>query len=157
MAAFGPPRHARPCVASGCANPVGPAGGRDMCPKHRIRVKLHGDASVVAYRYGADNPATHRRGHLHPRWVGDEATYAVTHERISRERGRAAEHECVSCSEPAAHWSYDHLDERERTEVRRGVSLTYSTDPSHYRPMCVRCHKRDDLDYAGEVAYGRRA
>jgi hypothetical protein len=63
------------------------------------------------------------------------------HQRIYKLRGRAAGHACALCSRPAAEWSYDHADPDERLDGKRGP---YSIDPTHYRPLCLSCHRTFD-------------
>lgn len=82
-------------------------------------------------------------GENNPRWLGDAASYENVHLRVKAARGRAADHSCVECSGPAAHWAYDHADPDER----RDATGPYSLDVSRYQPMCVLCHKRMDMAY----------
>lgn len=72
--------------------------------------------------------------------------YGAAHERVRRQRGNASEYKCVDCGEPAQHWSYDHADPGELVSVASQTKgITYSTDPTHYEPRCVPCHKTADL------------
>ncbi|GAA3947974.1 hypothetical protein [Microbacterium soli] len=71
------------------------------------------------------------------------------HDRVKRMHGSASQHRCVDCGGLAAHWSYDHRDENERIDDKRGP---YSLDPAHYEARCVPCHKRFDLDYLARIA-----
>lgn len=132
------------CSVDGCERVLTPKDARGLCGKHYQRFRVHGDPTVLGYKYGDDNPATHRRGELHPRWRGDNAGYAAIHDRVKRARGRARDHECVECGGPAAEWAYDNADPRELVAVWCGSEVRYSTDPSHYLPMCVRDHRRFD-------------
>lgn len=70
--------------------------------------------------------------------------YRTAHRRVVSERGKAIAHNCVDCSGPAAEWSYDHADEAELEEVRRGRTLKYSAFPDHYDPRCRPCHIKFD-------------
>jgi NAD-dependent SIR2 family protein deacetylase len=55
------------------------------------------------------------------------------HRRVVRQRGKAAEHDCVDCGGQAVDWSWTH-------DTDRG-------DPENYKPRCKRCHfKYDGLD-----------
>ncbi|MBF4625532.1 hypothetical protein [Clavibacter sp. VKM Ac-2872] len=75
-------------------------------------------------------------------------TYHAVHDRLTVDRGRAAEHDCADCGGPAAQWSYDHADPDElAAEDIKGRPL-YSLDPDHYQPRCVPCHKVLDLHHA---------
>ena len=86
----------------------------------------------------------------HPRHRGDRIAYATAHKRVSSARGRAAEHRCLICDEPATSWAYRGGSERELKEWRE-VSpvktgwLRYSPDPADYDPLCWACHARKDV------------
>lgn len=77
---------------------------------------------------------------------GDDVSYRSAHLRLRRERGRAAEMDCVDCAGPAAEWSLP----RDATPSMWGdvgdgkVVCRYSPDPAVYEPRCVRCHRRYD-------------
>lgn len=103
---------------------------RGLCEMHYKRWRVHGDPSVALLTMGA----------------GDDVTNTAAHERVRRARGRAVEHACQDCGTAAAHWAYDHADPDERQSDRG----PYSPDPAHYRPLCVPCHKRFDLDHLQE-------
>lgn len=75
-------------------------------------------------------------------------TYAGAHDRVTATKGRAAEHACIDCGSQAEHWSYDHADTAELTEA----GLPYSTDPAHYDPRCIRCHRRFDRRSRAAIA-----
>jgi hypothetical protein len=85
-------------------------------------------------------------GNRRHRWA-DDAGYSAAHGRVRHRRGSASLHLCVDCGKQAKHWSYDRLDENERTSDLPGPSLgaPYSLDPSHYVARCVPCHKTFDL------------
>lgn len=69
----------------------------------------------------------------------DTISYSSAHDRIEQDRGRASDLHCVDCDKPAREWSYDHLDADERIDPGTGAS--FSLDPEHYEPRCVRCHR----------------
>ena len=75
-------------------------------------------------------------------------TYANVHQRLNRERGRAADRSCIECGLAASDWAYQHNDPDERVETisRGGKSYTvhYGLDFDSYAPMCHRCHVRLD-------------
>lgn len=79
----------------------------------------------------------------HPR--KQTITYAGAHDRVRAVKGPAKNQSCCDCTASAAHWSYDHGDTNELTEVvsSRGYTyeVPYSVDPTHYNPRCVRCHR----------------
>ncbi|KDE13859.1 hypothetical protein N505_0108510 [Rhodococcus aetherivorans] len=93
------------------------------CGKHTERFRRHGDPDVVV--------DTRR----------DDAGYFAAHGRVYRDRGPARERVCP-CGERAAHWAYDHEDPDERVSAE---GLPYSLQSSHYRALCVSCHKLLDL------------
>lgn len=123
------------CSIGGCD---APAAARGWCQTHYTRWRRQGDPLTVGtprIRTGAD----------HPNWAGDDATYSGLHIRLRRSLGPASAHPCAfGCGAIARHWSYDHVDPGERVS---STGVPYSTDPAHYRPLCVPCHKRFDLDH----------
>ena len=125
----------RPCKLEGCDNPVTNSGGYGWCSTHYQRWRKHGDPLVVGV--GGASLA----GAANPNWSGFECTYNAAHIRLRRERGRAAEHACVDCGNPADHWSYDNQDPNELVDAACG---RYSADVDHYWPRCVRCHSAFD-------------
>lgn len=121
-----------PCIVAGCERlDDGPAG---YCSMHRRRVKEHGNPHAVTPK-GYESPD------LHPQYKGDGVGYNGMHTRLRAARGSAALQACVGCGMPAAHWSYDHQDPAEKDSPYG----PYSTDPCHYQPRCVPCHKSYDL------------
>lgn len=84
------------------------------------------------------NRTLHRRS--------DHIKYGSAHDRVRDDRGHISTHHCVNCGEQAQHWSYNHTDPSELFAYdlsKRPVA--YSTDPAHYSPRCIKCHKRFDL------------
>lgn len=129
------PHKARTCNIEGCAKKHYSGG---YCTKHYQRVRRQGHAG---------NPIT-ARGEGHHSWQGDDISYRTAHERVWKQRGPAAEHRCIDCGKPAAHWSYDH------TCVGEKISDTgqpYSTDTSRYEPRCVQCHRYFDHGQPNET------
>ena len=75
----------------------------------------------------------------------DVVGYYPAHKRVYNERGKAKQHACVDCGEPAHGWSYDHMDSDELVGRNRfGREVTYSLDPVHYSPRCSPCHTKFD-------------
>lgn len=107
-------------------------GGRPRCACGEPRAYYANGCARCHDRSGANNP----------RWVGDAVGYAQAHRRVKALYGNAGRHPCVECAGPAAHWAYDHADPDERRDPDEGY---YSLKIEHYRPMCVRCHKRFDM------------
>jgi hypothetical protein len=108
---------------------------RGYCGVHRHRVNRHGRTD-----------RKEQAGEANPNWRGDGIANAAAHRRVQRKRGSASNHTCIDCGQQAKHWSYDHTDPAEKVDPERGP---YSTDPSHYHPRCVRCHKQFDLTHIG--------
>lgn len=67
--------------------------------------------------------------------------YNAAHDRLTVDRGVAADRECEDCGRPAAHWSYDHQDPDELVDH---LGFPYSLDPDHYSARCASCHRRMD-------------
>lgn len=84
-----------------------------------------------------------RKGAGNPAYVGDKAGVATAHDRIRAERGKASDHECVSCGRPARDWALRHGVEQTKT-ARNG--RVYSLNVADYMPMCRRCHVHYDHD-----------
>ena len=136
----------RSCCEPDCDNPVGRSGGHGWCGKHYLRWKTHGDPRRLAYAQGNG-----LSGEAHPRWVGEDISYAGVHLRLRRERGAVSARICDHCGERAANWAYDHTDTYERCGIWGGSELTYSTDLDRYLPLCVSCHRRFDRAHHGKV------
>ena len=84
------------------------------------------------------NRTIHRRS--------DDIGYGGAHDRVREDRGRIGTLSCVGCGEQAQHWSYNHTDPGQRFDYELSKSpVAYSTDPAHYSPRCISCHKRFDL------------
>lgn len=119
------------CPVEGCTQlDKGPNG---LCGKHRERVRSHGDPTVS--HAGS--------GQLSPSWRGSDIKYRAAHERVQTQHGPAFTHACVNCGSQASHWSYNHDDPDELFDQK--LRLPFSTDPAHYSPRCVPCHKLFDL------------
>ena len=126
------------CTVEGCSKP-------DLegiyCKTHGARVRRHGDPHKVIAAKDREMPT----GGDHPHWKGDQPGYGAAHERVTREKGRASEHDCVDCGDAAYHWSYTHQCKDEVVRDVRGYIIAYSPHPDQYVPRCVPCHKRFDL------------
>lgn len=64
--------------------------------------------------------------------------------KLRKARGKASERACIDCGGPAEQWRYDGSDPDELYDIaligyREGREVAYSTDPSHYDPLCRRC------------------
>jgi hypothetical protein len=118
------------CTIDGCERKHYAKG---LCCRHLRRLQRHGDPHRITLRRGAD----------HQSWRGDLVGYQAVHLRIKLLRGRASDRFC-DCGQRAADWAYDHSDPDEKTDLRQGVPLPYSTDPYRYQPMCRSCHVRYD-------------
>lgn len=123
------------CAVEGCGRPV---HGRGWCNSHYRRWKRRGDpgaARIVRHPSGPDNA----------NWTGDQIDYRGAHWRVRLQKGKAKDHQCVDCGRQASEWSYDRLDPNEKIGVTRGgVKVPYSTNPRHYQPRCLSCHRKLD-------------
>jgi hypothetical protein len=66
-------------------------------------------------------------------------THADVHLWLAKWRGKASDHLCEQCSEPATSWAFD--NEQPSWPDERGA---YYPDPSRYAPLCATCHARRD-------------
>lgn len=90
---------------------------------------------------GAMSPRKRRRL---PR-PGDPS-YTTVHAAVRAERGKATQHPCAACGDPAAGWSYDNGgDPRELTDPSTGS--VYSLDTAHYQAKCRSCRRRADWSH----------
>lgn len=99
-----------------------------------------GDLNRTGDRNTCNTPGKH---------LQDDPGYGAAHDRVRRLHGPASQHACTDCGRQAAHWSYNHRDPNPRYAY--GLSphpVAYSSDPKHYEPRCVPCHKRYDLGRA---------
>lgn len=69
--------------------------------------------------------------------------YFGNHRLVRAARGRAVEHQCVTCCAPAAHWASVHGEDG--TDVYR-----------HYMPMCISCHHAYDESHERAGFHGRK-
>ena len=130
----GYPPKLRKCEVEGCDNKH---HSRGMCDKHYNRWKSHGDTFVV------------EKGGR-PR--GDNPTYGAAHQRLVADYGKASEHDCSVCFEPADEWAFIRewcpdnevlRQEKDFPNGRRRV-VEYSLDPAHYLTLCRSDHNRLD-------------
>lgn len=85
-------------------------------------------------------------GSLHPLWQGDEIEYTAAHYRVRAIKGRAHNHSCVDCGQPAGEWSYVGGCPRERiSDGWNTKGYRYSPDPERYVARCISCHRRHDF------------
>lgn len=119
-----------PCTVAGCEDPQ---HANELCAVHDARMRRTGTTDLIG-RHRSDG---------HYKWVGDEATYGTIHRRLRVYRGSASEFDCDECGAEAKQWAYDHMDPNEK-QSNRGP---FSVDLSHYRPLCIPCHKTMDLEH----------
>lgn len=116
------------CAADDCDRR---AVARGLCNTHWARWKRTGDPN---------GKRPHRSGASHYEWLGDACNYRAVHDRLRKQRGRAAEHYC-RCGKQAQEWAYRHGSDRERRDDR---GRPFSPDLSSYDPMCCSCHRLMD-------------
>jgi hypothetical protein len=128
------------CAASDCGLVVYAQG---WCRKHYDRVKRHGDPGIVL---AGGKPGGSMKGVLgpdHPQWRGDDAGYGAAHIRMTRLHGRAVEHTCAHCGNPAHDWAFD--GPRAAADVQFDArGYPYSFNPAYYTPLCISCHRRQN-------------
>ena len=128
-----------PCIVDGCEVPAFTLEGE--CRNHSLWRKRNGD-----YFKRSEGP-------LSWNWRNaDDMTWAAIHNRVRKAFGPAKKYDCVDCGRRAAHWSYNHQDPNERTDVVRGRKAPVGTSIEFYEPRCVPCHKRLDLAKIAERA-----
>ena len=94
---------------------------RGLCKSHYKRWVKYGDPTSTG------RPAS--------------TTYNAVHLRLKARRGNASTHPCARCGAPAIHWAYDNAAPDEL--IAEGIG-PYSTDLSHYEPLCRLCHSAQD-------------
>ena len=110
-------------------------GGPRRCPNCGVTIAFH---ALVC------QACCDRTGEANPKWRGDAIGIGQAHRRVRDLHGVAKGHSCAYCSEPAAHWAYDHKDPAQRIDPNDGP---FSIKPEHYIPLCVKCHKRFDMAF----------
>lgn len=125
------------CFAPGCEKDR--SKGK-WCSSHEARLRRRGELEPEFIPQDKRNLP---RGRDNVNWT-EEPSYTAVHQRLRRWRGPASGYNCVTCDEQAEQWSYDHADPEQRIDEK--INLPYSTDVDHYRAMCVRCHKNEDMD-----------
>lgn len=87
-------------------------------------------------------------GPKNPKWRGDDAGCRAIHDRLITRRGKARDHTCIDCGQPARHWSYQGgcTSEKPRRLDAEGrvISSPYCVHPEHYVPRCISDHARHD-------------
>ena len=115
---------------------------------------------VTAYRVGVlekvalpskPNGLVGATGTAHPTYKGaqtkGERGYNNMHRKLSRRRGRAAEHLCAEgCGDTAMHWSYDGYCPEEQYGNATNDGKPWCPHLQHYQPRCGHCHKGWDKD-----------
>ena len=113
----------RKCEVEGCDNKH---LARGMCMKHHGRWRRHGDTNS---RLGF--------------------TYAAAHLSLREQYGRAKEHDCSVCFQPADEWAFvkEWCPEEEMLSQIRGKKsreFFYSKDAGHYITLCRSHHRSYD-------------
>ena len=120
------------CTIAGCEKP---RRARGYCNMHWKRWRRNGDPLVAQRDWGHGKLAS---------VIG----YSPAHKRVQKIKGRAAEHRCAHCGDPAHDWAYDFRDPDELIEVQAFrdtlVPMRYSLNPDRYMPLCRSCHRHYD-------------
>lgn len=112
------------CVMADCTERPKAHG---LCEMHYARHRKHGDPERIDKSSG--------------NYRGDSIGYTGIHMRVRSLHGPATRHRCRHCGGHAEEWAYDHGDPKER---RSEAGFPYSTDSSHYIPLCIPCHRKFD-------------
>jgi hypothetical protein len=134
------------CSIDGCTRPQKYAR-TGWCQTHYHRWWRTGDPLGLKQPFGATGADA-------VGWKGDDISYRAAHRRLQRSRGKATEHSCAECGEPADQWAYDHGDEP-KNAVFRGRTVPFSTDINRYQPLCRSCHIK--LDRARGKGWPKKA
>lgn len=76
----------------------------------------------------------------------ERVSYSKIHGLLRRRRGRAADHPCAVCGQPARQWAWNHTGQV-LIGFHVGVWLEYTDDLEAYDPLCVEHHIERDLAY----------
>lgn len=121
----------RTCDLEGCSNKHNAKG---LCNAHYFRLRRSGSFELLG--------RPDQRGEKNPNWVGESASYLAVHSRIRAAQGPASLRTCVDCEGPACDWAYTYTS---RNEIPSPMG-PYTTDITHYQPMCRPCHKKFDYN-----------
>lgn len=122
----------KPCNAPECDRPARVRGR--YCDGHLRQIRVYGELR-------ADIPLKLPNG-------SDKAGYEAAHKRVSRARGKAREHGCAHCPQPATNWAFMHGSSGELpagTQRNGRPHGPYSLDVNDYIPLCQTCHRRYDV------------
>lgn len=116
----------RLCEVDDCENKY---KARGMCHKHYQRMRNY--------------------GRLHALKVEGQRKYRPQHTYLQSTYGKATEHDCAVCSEPADQWAFirewcpdDQVILEQRTFPRGEVrEVEYSLDEGHYLTLCFSHHR----------------
>lgn len=125
------------CILEGCDRP---RRHREWCVAHYARWLRYGDTGSVEIR---PQRAGALPGEANHQWRGDNIGYAAVHRRLRVQRGPARLQPCISCGGQADDWAYQHDADDE--QICKKVELPFTTDLSHYKPMCHLCHRQFDV------------
>lgn len=117
------------CHHDGCENP---ARSRHLCQKHYWRVHDHGPEAID--RITIFDPR-HTPG------------YSAVHRALREKRGPARQFRCTHCGDSAEQWAFDHTVE-EPLFSEKPYRMPYTTDLSHYIPLCIKCHVAFDMQHS---------
>lgn len=110
---------------------------RPLCAKGLCR--LHWERQ---HKTGTTDDPKPRAG-LNSMWKGDAATYGAVHLRMS---SGPRPDTCEECGASGVRFEWALRADVPRNAIKTSPDgLAYSTDPSHYRNLCARCHNVQDL------------
>lgn len=115
-----------------------PHFGHGMCRTHLYRLRSNGDPLTT-------RPPGSPAGETNPHWRGEDVAYSAVHRRLRELVGPASRFSCAACDAPAQEWAYQHDADDERICQKSG--LPFTTDLTHYQPMCRSCHRAFDARF----------
>ena len=110
----------RECSVEACSRTI--INSRGWCGLHYQRWRATGDPTKTLY------PRRQTSGPI---------GYNAAHHRVRESKGRASEHPCDSCAQPATQWAYSYADPE---PLMDGLGCAYSLNVEFYVPMCRNCH-----------------
>ena len=159
----------RICKADDCDTKTLAASGysKDHCAKHYMRLKRNGTLELHTYQSktglceiegcfekhkSKGMCANHYHSYHHHgdplkaprRPVPEIPTYRALHQRLTTQKGKASDLDCVDCGGQAAEWSYNHKDPNEFIQTKlwneNTIKCAYSIDLDYYEPRCKSDH-----------------
>lgn len=117
------------CTFGDCSKP---ALSLHLCSMHYWRQHDFGPE-------GLDRISIHDPRHI----VG----YSAVHQALRHKRGPARKFDCNHCGGSAEQWAFDHKVDEPLFDAKCH-NMPYTTDLSHYIPLCIKCHVALDMQHS---------